>query len=93
MSRGIGWVQRCILEAVSSSTKGLTVIELAGVVYGTDQPTAAQYEATRRAVHGLVRRELIPGARGGAVMSFEAEQVWYAALSERFGMDILDVRP
>ena len=60
MSRGPGQTQQRVLEALTAAkAEGRawrTTYELTAEVYGTPDPTPAQYETVRRAVTGLVRR-------------------------------------
>ena len=63
MGRGLGEVQRSILEALredaaSEPWPGLRVARLTRVLYGR-RPTPAQVESVRRAVHSLEARGLI----------------------------------
>lgn len=57
MSRGLGAVQRAILEYLAQGVKRADVI--AETVYQTDEPTNAQIVAVRRAIRTLEKKQLL----------------------------------
>jgi hypothetical protein len=75
MSRGLGNVQRQVLEALQQHTGSVDLETLAYLVAGliddlgqpcpTEPPPAATYKAVARAVAGLERRGLVTGEMKG----------------------------
>lgn len=58
MSRGLGALQRRVLEALADRTHYVTIAELAASVCG-EGPTRSDLVSLRRAVHGLAERRLL----------------------------------
>lgn len=58
MSRGLGSTQRAVLDIVNANPDGLPADAIAAHVHGSN-PTAAQFEAVRRAIRTLHSRGLV----------------------------------
>jgi len=71
MSRGHGFVQRGILEAVSEPGVELTISETAASVFEVEDVEPRQYESTRRGAHKLRTEGLL--GRGPMVKTMETE--------------------
>jgi hypothetical protein len=63
MSRGLGELQRFVLEQLESRRGWIDVGWLAYRRYGDGRPTAAQVESLRRAVRTLAARGLVETQR------------------------------